>query len=102
MPKHPLKKLPPEVFESIALRFRALSELSRLKIVEALQSGEKNVTELVELTELSQSNVSRHLNILVSAGLVSRKKDGLNMLYRISDSTLLDLCALMCRSVKEK
>ena len=99
MPKNALKSLPDDAFEAIALRFRALGEVSRLRIVEALQSGEKSVTELVESTGLSQPNASRHLQVLVAAGLIGRKKNGLKMLYRIVDETLSDVCAIVCRRV---
>lgn len=84
----------------IANRFRALSEVSRLKIVQCLQDGEKNVTEIVESTGLSQPNVSRHLQILVQAGLIGRKKDGLSVLYKITDKTLSKICKIVCESLE--
>lgn len=99
MNKNPLRKLNDDNFESIALRFRALGEKSRLRLVEALHTGEKNVTELVKLTGLGQPNVSRHLNILVAAGLIGRRKEGLNVLYRIVDETLSEVCTIVCKSV---
>ncbi|MCC6220725.1 MAG: winged helix-turn-helix transcriptional regulator, partial [Deltaproteobacteria bacterium] len=58
--------------EALAARFRALGETSRLSIIQALQDGEKCVSELVLLTGLSQPNVSRHLNVLQTAGLIGR------------------------------
>ena len=99
MTKNPLKGVSAADLETIASRFRALGEVSRLHIVRALQSGEKNVTDLVEITGLSQPNVSRHLAVLVAAGLLGRRKDGLNVLYRIIDESLADICALVCKSV---
>lgn len=99
MTKAPLKSLSAEARESVAARFRALGEVSRLQLVQALQSGEKNVTDLVELTGLSQPNVSRHLAVLVTTGLVGRRKDGLNVLYRIVDESLADICTIVCKSV---
>ena len=97
MSKTPLKKLSPELFEAIAARFRALGEVNRLKIVQCLQNGECNVSELVAFTALSQPNVSRHLQVLVAAGLVGKRKQGLNVLYRIVDDSLADLCVVVCR-----
>lgn len=99
MTKNPLKSLSAEKVESVAARFRALGEVSRLQLVQALHSGEKNVTDLVELTGLSQPNVSRHLAILVTTGLIGRRKKGLNVLYRIVDENLADICAIVCKSV---
>lgn len=99
MSKKALQGLPGETIEAVAVRFRALGEASRLYIIQALQSGEKNVTDLVNITGLSQPNVSRHLSVLVTAGLVGRRKDGLNVLYRVVDEHLGEICAIVCKSV---
>ena len=99
MTKSSLKKFDDATFEAIALRFRALGEVSRLLLVRALQSGEKSVTDLVELTGLSQPNVSRHLAVLVAAHVVGRRKKGLNVLYRIIDGNLTEICDIICKSV---
>jgi ArsR family transcriptional regulator len=97
-----LKKASDQALELVARRFRALSEPSRLKLIRALQSGGKNVSELVDLTGLSQPNVSRHLQLLLSAGLIGRKKDGLTVVYRIIDTSLAELCAIVCKSVARR
>lgn len=102
MPKAELKRLPREAISAVAMRFRALGEVSRLSIIQSLQGGEKNVSELVQETKLSQPNVSRHLAVLVNAGLVGRRKDGLNVLYRVVDEHLNDICAIVCKSVVER
>ena len=99
MTKNPLKSLSVDTLETIAGRFRALGESSRLQLIQALHSGERNVTELVELTGLNQPNVSRHLAVLVAAGLVGRRKSGLNVLYRIVDETLAQICSIVCQGV---
>lgn len=102
MTKNPLKSLSTDTMESVAARFRALGEASRLQLVQALHSGEKNVTSLVELTGLGQPNVSRHLAVLVTAGLIGRRKDGLNVLYRIIDESLAGICTIVCKSVAKQ
>jgi DNA-binding transcriptional ArsR family regulator len=99
MTKNPLKGVSDSDLEAIASRFRALGEVSRLHLVRALQTGEKNVTDLVEITGLSQPNASRHLAVLVAAGLLGRRKEGLNVLYRIIDEGLAEICAIVCKSV---
>ena len=62
-------KLSDAAIELIAARFRALSEPTRLKLLMALEQGEKNVTELVKATGATQTNVSRKLCGLTSEGL---------------------------------
>ena len=94
-----LKKISPRGFEVIAERFKALSEVSRLQIVQALQAGEKSVNQLVEETGLGQPNVSRHLKILQVAGLIAKRKEGLNVYYRIIDQLVNELCAVVCKNI---
>ncbi len=102
MNTNPLKSISTDTMESVAARFRALGEVSRLQLVKALHSGEKNVTDLVELTGLKQPNASRHLTVLVTAGLIGRRKDGLNVLYRIIDESLAEICTIVCKSVSQR
>ena len=75
-----------EKLELIAHRFRALSETSRLKIVIALFDGEKNVTEILKATGLTQANVSKHLQLLYQAKVVSRRRHKIHIFYRINES----------------
>jgi DNA-binding transcriptional ArsR family regulator len=86
----------------VADRFRALSEPMRLKLLLALQTGEKNVTELVQATAATQANVSKHLGILTDAGMLSRHKEGLKTFYVISDPQILKLCDLMCSKLQKE
>jgi len=95
-------KLSQPAIELIAARFRALSEPTRLKLLMALEDGEKNVTELVNLTGATQTNVSRQLSVLTTAGLLARRKSGLSVLYRIADPGIFDLCGHVCKSLQER
>lgn len=63
--------------------FRGLADPSRLSILEALRGGPKNVSELVEITGLSQPNTSMHLNCLWCCGLVDREVRGRRSIYRV-------------------
>ena len=66
-----------ELIDRIAEVFKVLSEPMRLKILDSLRHGEKNVSELIKLTGSQQANVSKHLGIMKKAGVVnSRRKDG--------------------------
>ena len=102
MSKKVSKQLAAGSIQLVAMRFRALGEVSRLRIVQALLEGDKNVTEIVEHSKLSQPNVSRHLLILVNSGLVGRRKVGLNAIYSIIDEGLPDLCTIVCKSIESK
>lgn len=88
--------------ELIARRFKALSEASRLKLIHALKSGELSVNELVGQTGLTQANASRHLQVLIHAGILKRRKEGLSVLYAIADPGIFALCETVCGSVQAR
>lgn len=85
--------------EVVAARFRTLGEPVRIHLLQALQGGEQNVTELVTGVGSTQPNVSKHLRILQEAGLVDRRQDGNNVYYSIADPTVFELCDAVCSSV---
>ena len=94
------------LMELIARRFRALGEPLRLRILQALEAGEKTVSELVAYLDGNHSNVSKHLKILHETGLVSRRRSGLTVSYAISDPTVFQLCTLVrsseaCKRTRE-
>lgn len=88
--------LPTPLLERIAARFRVLAEPARLRLLTELGDGERTVTELVETTGLSQTNVSKHLRLLRDGGFVGRRKEGLFAHYRIVDPSVEQLCDIMC------
>jgi len=90
-----------EALELVARRFAVLAEPMRLRLIQALFDGEKNVSELVEATGGTQANVSRHLQTLTTAHLLARRKEGLQVFYRIADPTLPKLCELVCGSLEK-
>lgn len=95
-------QLTPEALELVAARFRVLGEPNRLRLIAALEKGEMNVTELVAATELTQANVSRHLQTLTEAGMLGRRKEGLNVYYFIADESLFKLCELVCSRLQKE
>lgn len=97
-----LSQLTDEMLELIGSRFRALGEPSRLKLLRVLLEGEKSVGQLVESTQLSQANTSRHLQTLTEVGILGRRKEGLNVVYFIADETIPELCRFVCTSVVRK
>jgi DNA-binding transcriptional ArsR family regulator len=93
--------LNPSITELVAKRFRTLGEPTRLRILQALEDGEKPVNDIVELLDSSQPNISKHLKALCQEGLVSRRREGLNICYSIADPMVMKLCDLVCRSASE-
>ncbi len=96
-PSH--KMLPAGALELVAARFKVLAEPMRLRLLNELRGGEKTVTQLVDAIGAGQANVSKHLGLLADAGMVSRRKDGLNVNYFIADESLFELCDLVCGSL---
>jgi len=101
-----MTKVKPELSEAalqmIAHRFKVLSEPRRLKILHALWDGERTVGEIIAETGALQANVSKHLGMLQQAGLVRRRKDGLNVYYQIADETVFALCEVVCSSLHDR
>jgi DNA-binding transcriptional ArsR family regulator len=96
---HPL---PDALVERIADRFRVLSEPVRIRILEHLRAGEATVSELTDRLGLTQQNVSKHLNVLLRAGIVGRRRVGTFAHYRIVDSTVMALCEQVCDAVQRE
>jgi DNA-binding transcriptional ArsR family regulator len=97
----PTRVATPELLERVAARFRALAEPARLAVLHALEDGERSVTELVEITGLAQGNLSKHLQQLHAGGFVTRRREGLFVLYALADDGVLQLCSLMCDRLDE-
>jgi len=83
------------VFERAAELFALLSTRIRLQIVRELFDGEKNVSQLIERVGASQPNLSHHLAVLYRSGLLSRRRDGAHVLYRIAGDRLGPLAQWM-------
>jgi DNA-binding transcriptional ArsR family regulator len=94
-----MKGLPPEALEQVASYFQALSEPTRLQILNLLREGERNVGELAQLTGFTPANVSRHLSLLAERGIVERESRGTSAWYRIADPQIYELCDLVCGSI---
>lgn len=96
------RELSETALRMIADRFKVLAEPMRLKILHVLWDEERPVIDIIALTGALQANVSKHLGLLQQAGLVSRRKDGLNVYYRIADETVFDLCEVVCNSLHDR
>jgi len=73
----------------------ALSDPTRLELLDYLSSGERCVCEILPAFQRSQSTISKHLNILHDAGILERKVDGKRTLYSIRDPQVFDLMRMV-------
>jgi ArsR family transcriptional regulator len=90
---------PDELLDLMAEKFRVLADPTRLAILRTLMEGEKSVGQIVDQTGRGQANVSKHLKLLADAKMVARRKDGLQVFYRIIDPVIEQLCELLCGTI---
>lgn len=102
MMKAETKLLSRPALEIVAARFRALSDPSRLQILQSLFNKERSVQELCELSGLSQANVSKHLSVLAEQGIVQKRRQGLFAYYSIGDNSIYELCDIVCGAVGKR
>lgn len=94
-----MKDMPEEALAQVALYFQALSEPTRLHILNLLRLKERNVGEIAQLCGFSSANISRHLALLTQQGLVRREARGNSAYYRIADPAVYELCDLVCGNI---
>ena len=94
--------LPDPLIELIARRFRVIGEPMRIKLLDSLREREASVSELREATGASQQNVSKHLGILLEAGIVGRRKEGNQVFYAIADETVFRICEEVCGGLQRQ
>lgn len=94
--KSPAQPVPPEVVQQVSDYFSVLGEPMRLRILNLLRDGEKCVQDLVEATETSQANVSKHLKVMLQAGILTRRSKGTLAYYSVEDDLIFELCNLVC------
>ncbi len=98
----PTTRLPDALVELLAERFRVLSEPIRIRILEQLRGGPRTVQEIVAAVGSSQQNVSKHLGLMRSLGIVSRRKEGSYSLYEIADETVIGMCDQVCGALQRR
>jgi len=80
------------VFEQVARYFALLADPTRLRILACLCNQERTGGEIVDIIELSQPNISRHLSILFDAGVIAKRRAGTSIFYRVIDPDFMDIC----------
>ena len=88
-----------QVFESAAELFALLSTPIRLKIISAVCNGEKNVSELLAQIQTTQPNMSQHLSTLYRTGVLSRRREGTQIYYKLQSERVAVLCRAVCTQV---
>jgi DNA-binding transcriptional ArsR family regulator len=100
-PRHPkactiMEGLPLAALEQVAGYFQALSEPTRLQILNLLRQRAHKVGELAQMCGYTSANISRHLALLSAHGFVARESRGTSVYYRIADDSIYALCDLVC------
>ncbi len=83
------------IFEIQAEICKTIASSKRLEIINALKSGEKSVTELVEILGVPKANVSQHLAMMRHKGILKTRRDGVNIYYSIAHPKVIEACSLM-------
>ncbi len=87
------------MFDLAAETFRVMSAPMRLKIINCLCTEEKNVGQLLDEIDTTQPNMSQHLNTLFKAKILGRRRDGVQIYYRIINERVVTLCRAVCTQI---
>ena len=91
-----------DTFDRMAAVFRILAEASRLAILYCLmEGGEMSVGQIVRATGRNQATVSKHLKLMAEVGLLARRKQGLQVFYRLQDPVWEKVFRLMRSSLNK-
>ena len=97
-----MHELSSEAVTLIADRFRVLGEPMRVRIIRELHGGEKTVTQIASALGATQPNVSKHLALILRAGIAGRRHEGNLSYYFITDPSVFALCDAVCASLGER
>jgi DNA-binding transcriptional ArsR family regulator len=90
---------PEQVFEQAADLFRVMAAPMRLRIISSLCQHEKNVSELLAQINTTQPNMSQHLNTLFLAGVLGKRREGVQIFYSIADERVASICRTVCMQI---
>ena len=90
------------MFDRAAELFRVMAAPMRLRVINALCDGEKNVSELLARIDTTQPNMSQHLSMLYKAGVLSKRREGAQIYYRIADKKIVNVCKAVCLHVADE
>ncbi|UCG00702.1 MAG: winged helix-turn-helix transcriptional regulator [Candidatus Heimdallarchaeota archaeon] len=81
---------------------QSLTHPFRLKILQILQDGEKNVSDIKTLTKKPQPYISQHLRVLRDKGAVTTRREANEVYYSLADSRILEICDLVADLISKK
>ncbi len=84
-----------QIYKLHASICHTLANPKRLEIIDKLRARELSVTALAEALEISQANLSQHLAIMRQRGIVTSRREGLNVFYSLSNPKIIKACDLM-------
>ena len=83
------------LFEMQAEICKTLTNPKRIEILSVLKTDERTVTELVNALGASKANVSQHLAVMRHKGILTTRREGVNIYYRVANPKVIDACTLM-------
>jgi len=83
------------IFEMQAEICKTLTNPKRIEILNALKTDERTVTELVNALGASKANVSQHLAVMRHKGILTTRREGVNIFYRVANPKVIEACSLM-------
>ncbi len=89
------KNMEEKIFEMHAEVCKSMASPTRLKIMNLLRDGEKSVEELKRQLELPKANLSQHLGILRQRGIVSSRRAGLSIYYKVTNPKMIKACDIL-------
>jgi len=84
-----------KIYQLHAELCKTLSNPTRLEILSLLRDGEKSVSELAALTDVRQATISQHLAVLRQRAVVTTRKNGANIFYRIANQKIIEACDII-------
>ncbi|UUZ70802.1 metalloregulator ArsR/SmtB family transcription factor [Polaromonas sp. P1(28)-8] len=87
------------VFELAAELFSVLATPMRLRVLSALCEREKSVNELLAEIDTTQPNLSQHLAVLYRTGVLAKRKEGAQVIYRVQSEKAVALCRSVCTQI---
>jgi len=90
------------LFEKQAEIAKAIAHPLRIAIIDFLKDGEQCVCDIAETTGSERSNVSRHLSVMVNAGVLEYRKEGLKVIYKLKTPCILEFFSCVSKVLKQQ